>query len=79
MMRPQVVDLFGEVPVTAEDVAAWLEAVPRISPDSPRAEHYIRAYDVPGKIQAAKRSGLFDALVNRPPPPPYWWQRFRWG
>lgn len=78
-MRPPVFDLFGEVVVTADDVAAWLEAVPRIDPNSPRAAHYVLAYDVPGKIKAAKVSGLFDALVNRPPPPPYWWQRFKWN
>lgn len=55
-----------------------MAAVPRIPMDSPRASHYIRQYDVPGKIAQAKRSGLFDALVNRPPPPPHWWSRFHW-
>lgn len=77
MLQPPL-DLFGEVPVSWPEVAAWLEAVPRIPPDSPRAAHYVRAYDVPGKIARAKIDGTFEAIVNRPPPPPHWWHRFRW-
>lgn len=75
-MQPYPFDLFGEVPVTWADVDAWLIAVPRIPPDSPRAAHYIRGYDVVGKIAQAKRTGAFDALVNREVPPEPW-QRFR--
>lgn len=75
-MQPYPFDLFGEVPVTWLDVEAWLIAVPRIPPDSPRAAHYVRGYDVPGKIAAAKRAGTFDALVSRPTAPEPW-QRFR--
>lgn len=47
-------DLFGEVPVTWPEVWDWLEAVPRIPRDSPRAAHYVEAYGVVGKIQAKK-------------------------
>ena len=72
-------DLFGEVVVTQAAVRAWLVAVPRIDPDSPRAGHYVRGYDVVGKIRAAKARGLFDAVTApRDPPPGHWWLRFRW-
>lgn len=76
-MHPYPFDLFGQVPVTWADVEAWLIAVPRIPPDSPRAAHYVKGYDVPGKIAQAKIAGIFDALVNRPAPPPEPFQRFR--
>lgn len=78
-MYQPATDLFGEVPVTWPEVYAWLEAVPGIHRDSPRAAHYIKGYDVPGKVAQAKREGWFEAMINRPPPPPHWWKRFRWA
>jgi hypothetical protein len=65
-MRPALYDLFGEVPVTRADVALWLECVPHIDPCSPRAEWYVKGWDVPSKIRQAKLSGRFDKL-KRPP------------
>ncbi len=67
-MVPRVRDLFGMMPVTMDDVEAWLLAVPGIDPGSPRAAWYTRAYDVPGKIERAKLAGLFDEIVTREPP-----------
>ena len=75
---PQLLDLFGEVPVTIADVDAWLRAVPRIEPDSPRAAWYVAAWSVPDKIRAAKRRGDFDSIVNSTPESPFWWKRLRW-
>lgn len=78
-MRPATRDLFGEIPVTWPEVRAWLLAVPGIDPDSYRAEAYIKGYDVPGKVAAAKLRGDFEQLVAREPPPPQWWStRFTW-
>lgn len=79
-MRPFPRDLFGQVPVTLCNVRAWLLAVPRIDPDGPRAAHYVAAWNVPAKIEAAKLRGDFDVIVAAPQPqPPHWWRRFRWG
>lgn len=75
-MRESVTDLFGEVPVTEADVRLWLLAVPRIDPDSPRAAHYVRGWNVPDKIRAAKLSGWFDTLD--PTPPERCTNRLRW-
>ena len=79
-MRQPVRDLFGQVPITHQDVAAWLLAVPRMDPDSPRAAWYIRAYSVTDKIAAAKLAGTFELVTApRDPPAGHWWARFRWG
>jgi hypothetical protein len=79
-MRPHQLDLFGDVIITHQDVRAWLVAVPRIDPDSPRAEHYVRGWDVVGKIRAAKLCDRFEAVTaQREPPPGHWWLRFRWS
>jgi hypothetical protein len=81
-MQEQPYDLFGEVRVTQDDVRLWLLAVPRIDPDGPRAAHYVRSYDVAGKIARAKLDGVFD-LVTAPrmiiPGSPLWWARMCWG
>lgn len=68
----QGLDLFGEVPITWEDVFAWLEAVPGIPRDSPRAAWYIQGWNVVDKIRAAKLAGEFDAIVERPSTRPTW-------
>lgn len=65
MMRPEVVDLFGEVPVTYEDIEHWLITVPRIDPGSRHADWYVKAYDVPGKIKAAKLAGRWEQMERR--------------
>lgn len=67
-MRPHPCDLFGEVPVSLEDVAHWLRCVPQMDPTSKRAAWYARAYNVPEKIKAAKLSGAWETL--KPPGAP---------
>ena len=57
-------DLFGQVPITLQDVRAWLIAVPRIDPDSPRAARYFTSYNVTQKIAAAKIAGTFEQAVH---------------
>lgn len=78
-LRPRVKDLFGDVPVTWPEVHAWLAAVPRIPPDSPRAAWYLQAYDVVGKIKAAKLAGRLDDCLRSVSVPGHWWQRFTWA
>lgn len=50
-------DLFGEIPVTWDDVWHWVETVPGIPRTSWRASWYIRCWNVPDKIREAKRAG----------------------
>ena len=79
-MRPQVFDLFGEIPVTHQEIDAWLRAVPRIEPGTARAAHYVEAWGVVEKIRAAKRAGTFEAITQRESEPsPWWWARFSWA
>lgn len=56
-------DLFGEVPITRQDVYAWLLAVANLDPSSERATSYVRTYGVLQKIVSAKLAGTFDELV----------------
>lgn len=65
-MRPSLLDLFGEIPVTLDDVLAWMLAVPGIPPDSPRFARYVLTYDVPAKIRQAKASGDFERAIAPP-------------
>lgn len=57
-------DLFGEIPVSVDDVRAWMRAVPGLAPESPRFAHYVRTYHVIEKIQAAKRAGTFEQALG---------------
>lgn len=57
-------DLFGEIPVSLDELLAWMLAVPGIPPTSPRFAYYVRHYHVIAKIQGAKREGTFEAAVR---------------
>lgn len=60
-------DLFGEVPVTEDDLVAWVAAVaPRWLATERAFTNYCRSWDVPGKIRAAKQAGTFDERVKKP-------------
>ena len=62
-LPPHSVDLFGEYSVSANDVVYWLETVPKIPRDSPRASYYIKNWDVINKIRFAKKNGTFPHLA----------------
>lgn len=62
-------DLFGEIPVTLDDVLAWMLAVPGIPPSSSRFGAYVRGYQVIDKIRQAKAEGTFDAILQAPDRP----------
>ncbi len=57
-------DLFGEIPVTWDEVWLWIEKVALIPRDSPRAEYYARTWNVPEKVRQAKQSGTFPLLTG---------------
>lgn len=65
-------DLFGEVPVSLDELLAWMLAVPGIPPSSPRFVYYLRFWDVIDKVRQAKIAGTFDELTRpRAIAPPY--------
>lgn len=75
-----VLDLFGEVRITTHDIDAWLRAVPRIDPASPRAALYVEQWAVVDKVRRAKLDGTFEALTRpRSSPGANWAQRFSWA
>lgn len=76
-MHQHPLDLFGEVPVSLEDVAHWLQCVPQMDPTSKRAAWYARAYNVPDKIRAAKLAGIWDS-IKPPEAPASTLARFGW-
>ena len=47
-------DLFGEIPVTWEEVWQWVESIAGLSRDSWRARYYVEWWNVPEKIRAEK-------------------------
>lgn len=59
-------DLFGEVPITHDDLRAWVAAVPRIDPDSWRFDWYLKNWNVVDKVRAAKLAGTFEAAISPP-------------
>lgn len=63
-------DLFGEIPVTEDEIYLWVQAVaPRwLSPER-SYQGYVKNYNVPDKVRRAKMSGTFDFIVDRPPRP----------
>ena len=57
-------DLFGEVPVTWDEVYLWCEMVAGIPRDSWRLPVYVKGWDVPNKIRAAKLAGTYEATIT---------------
>ena len=60
-MTPMPYDLFGEVPVTWDEVYAWCEHVAGIT--GWRRDWYIRNWNVIAKVQRAKADGSFDKII----------------
>lgn len=56
-MKPQPLDLFGQVPVTTSDLETWLDVVPAIPRTSWRRRHYLENWNVADKIRRAKLAG----------------------
>lgn len=80
-MQPHKRDLFGDVIITQADIRLWLETVPRINPDGPRAAHYVKWWDVPQKVRQAKLDGSFEACTAVrmfESQSATWWARMCW-
>ena len=60
-----MLDLFGEIVITYDDIDAWVAAVaPGFFVNAERRAWYVRAWNVPEKIAHAKRMGTFDATIE---------------
>lgn len=60
-------DLFGEIPVTEDDMRAWVAAVsPRWLYPERSYRSYVRGWNVADKVRAAKLAGTFDAITSQP-------------
>ncbi len=58
-------DLFGEIPVTEDDVFDWVAAVaPRWLTPQRSFDGYVSAYNVADKIRAAKAAGTFNQIIG---------------
>ena len=63
LLRQPPQDLFGEVPVTEDDLEAWVAAVSPVHFTERLFAHYVRRYNVADKIRTAKLRGEFEALT----------------
>lgn len=62
-------DLFGEIPVTEDDIYAWVAAVaPRWLAPERSFRLYVKSWNVADKVRAAKLAGTFDRVIDRPTP-----------
>lgn len=61
-----MLDLFGEIIVTEDDVRAWVEAVaPAFTSTQRSFALYVRCWAGVDKIRVAKRAGTFDGTIER--------------
>ncbi len=60
-----MLDLFGDVIITSDDITAWVYAVAPAFCSSDRAiALYVRQWDVVEKIRRAKLSGYFESTIE---------------
>lgn len=55
---PLPYDLFGEIPVTQNEIVTWCENVARLPESSPRFEWYVKNWCVVDKIRRVKAEFL---------------------
>lgn len=67
MMMPHPLDLFGEVPVTWDEVYLWCQMVAGVT--GWRRDWYIQHWNVISKVAAAKKDGTYWQAVARPNSP----------
>jgi hypothetical protein len=61
---PSPFDLFGEIPVTWDEVDTRCLAVAGLNPDSWRRPYYIQHWNVVEAIRQAKLAGTFATIVE---------------
>lgn len=61
-----MLDLFGEVVVTWDDIEIWVSAVAPAFMSSQRAfDTYVRGWNVAEKVRHAKLSGTFEHTIEK--------------
>ncbi len=66
--RPRAKDLFGQVPVTLDDLQTWVKVkAPHMASNAWRFQHYVKAWNVADKIRAAKIDGSFYEIEEPEP------------
>lgn len=61
-MTPRLYDLFGEIPVTLEEIEMWIDVVPALRRDSWRRASYASGWNVAEKIRDWKATGRWDEI-----------------
>jgi hypothetical protein len=65
VIKDQMLDLFGDVIVTEDDIHDWVEALaPAYLSNQRSFEMYVRGWSVVEKVKAAKRDGTFDETIE---------------
>lgn len=60
-------DLFGQVPITEDDLFLWVQAVaPRWLTPERAYRNYVKSWNVADKVRYAKIDGTFDTIIERP-------------
>lgn len=59
-MTPSLYDLFGEIPVSQEEIEIWIDVVPGWPRTSHRRAYYARNWNVAEKIRQAKMTGFWE-------------------
>lgn len=60
-------DLFGEIPVTEDDIFNWVAAVaPRWLTPERSFRNYVRSWGIADKVRAAKAAGTFEQIIEKP-------------
>jgi len=60
-----MLDLFGQVVVTYEDLELWVSALaPGFAHNEHRRAHYIERWNVADKVARAKLAGTFDSTIE---------------
>jgi hypothetical protein len=65
LLRQPPYDLFGEIPVTEDDLEAWVAAVSPVHLTERLFDNYVRNYDVATKVRWAKSRGEFETITAR--------------
>ncbi|CAG4928205.1 hypothetical protein [Paraburkholderia saeva] len=60
-----MLDLFGQVVISYDDLLVWVSAVaPGYAGSPTRLSFYIERWDVASKVRAAKLAGTFDSTIE---------------
>lgn len=60
-----MLDLFGEVAVTHDELALWVSALaPGFAGNEHRMAYYINRWNVADKVRRAKLAGTFDSTIE---------------